>query len=97
LDCLIKIKTKTKTEKMIPPLTTSLEPKMFQKKKGQAISRLNQDNYRNSFIMNFGLKSEVGLLNSQSAILEVNPREGPYFSISSAIEAAPPHSTILIH
>lgn len=66
-------------------------------KKNPALANVKEDNYRNSFIMNFGLKSGANLLSAPLENIEVNQKDGPYFTISSAIEAAGPNSTIFIH
>lgn len=46
--------------------------------------------------MNFGLKSGRNI-SAPALDFEVNPKEGPFYTISSAIEVATPNSTIFIH
>lgn len=80
----------------LSPLKSGLKKSSSKLIKNPALAHVKDDNYRNSFIMNFGLKSGKNI-SAPLVDLEVNPKDGPYFSISSAIEAAAPNSTIYIH
>lgn len=79
------------------PLKPTLKSSSSNLIKNPALAHLKDENYRNSFIMNFGLKSSLNNMSVPLVDIEVNQKDGPFYTISSAIEAAGPNSTIYIH